>query len=378
MKILHVTSDNIFLKNALEQFNKISTYLNEVFVWSNTKNLQKIEFSEQIFVGKTIEDFLNIFDINDYPLIVLHSLNYENAQLLNALKLNSNSKVIWMLHGYEFYTLSKFKRSDIYSTHTINQFLPTLTFKDKIKPLLRPILETFKKTKNKTIMDSAKKVDYIGILYSEEYEYVKNKLNLEAKWFPFTYYPLENILPQPFEVDKESKHILIGNSASETSNHINIFDKLKKIGLNDDQKIVTPLSYGNPNYAEQLITLGNNMFGSQFMPLTEFMKLEDYNKILSTCSITIMNHFRQQAVGTVLAMVYSGSKVFLSEKNTLYHYLKRIGVHIASIENGLNCKEDLSPLNEKQRFENKSIVYNEVNTEVLLRKLKENLSQIVK
>ena len=102
---------------------------------------------------------------------------------------------------------------------------------------------------------------------------------------------------------------------------------LKKLDLKNNN-IVTPLSYGNKEYANQIEEIGKQEIGKRFMPLTEFLPLNEYQKILQSCGIVIMNHYRQQAVGNVLNALYLGAKVYLSNNNTLYHYLRRIGCHV--------------------------------------------------
>ena len=48
-------------------------------------------------------------------------------------------------------------------------------------------------------------------------------------------------------VSLKGRNILLGNSASDTNNHLDAFEALRKLDL-DGRKIITPLSYGNANY----------------------------------------------------------------------------------------------------------------------------------
>jgi hypothetical protein len=45
-----------------------------------------------------------------------------------------------------------------------------------------------------------------------------------------------------------------------------------------------------------------------------------------------MNHYRQQAVGNISALIQSGVKVYLSERNPFLKTCKRIGVKVFLIE----------------------------------------------
>ena len=376
MKILHITDDNIFFDNAIEQFEYCYPNQNHTIVWSENQKLSKIKQSKNIKIKKN-NDFTEIDKISKYDVLVMHSLNIQNSKFVNKIT-DSSVKTIWLLHGYEVYGLDDFKPNEIYDTLTLNAFNLKRNFSNNIKNIIRPIAETVLKTQSKTIKEAIAKADYMGVLYKEEYDFLKHKFNYKAKWLPFTFYPLEKIIPNKTEITNTGNNIFIGNSASLTSNHLDIFEKLKLIGLLDNQKIICPLSYGNKEYANKLIKIGVSYFPEKFEPLTEFLKIDEYNEIIFDCSVTIMNHHVQQGVGNLLAMIYSGSKVFLSEKNSLFHYLKRIGVFIFSIEDDLTNLNDLLPLNVKMQQENKNIIKSEFNQEKLFSELNTNLIKLSK
>jgi hypothetical protein len=92
-----------------------------------------------------------------------------------------------------------------------------------------------------------------------------------------------------------------------------------------------------------------------------------------------MNHHRQQAIGNVMNAVYIGAKVFLSEKNTLFHYLKRIGCHIFSVEHDLivENKEVFNLLTIQQMSDNRAIVSSELSLDNLVTELRDKLSPLL-
>ncbi len=71
--------------------------------------------------------------------------------------------------------------------------------------------------------------------------------------------------------------------------------------------------------------------------------------------------FRQMALGNVMVSIVAGSKVYLSEKNISYTWLKNLGFKIFSVEKDL--KNDIEngkiSLSEKERQIN-NIAYNEL------------------
>jgi len=376
MKILHLTNDDIFFDNAYSQFEACYPNKNTVVVWSDRDVLEKItSTNKKVYLTSTINNLKNNLNPIEYDLIVFHSLSLKNAIFTNNIKFTSAQKLIWMVHGFEVYGLSKFNDKFVYSNKTKKRFGPKFSFANTIKNVARPLVEKIKLTDNKQILKAIRRMDYIGILYVEEYKLITQKLNLYAKWLPFTYYPLEKIT-EGTKLNLNSNNILVGNSATLANNHIDVLDTLKSIGLFNNQKIFCPLSYGDENYAQSIKSYGEQCFGNNFIALTDFMPLTEYNKILSSCAIAIMNNYRQQAVGTILSMVYFGTKIFLSNKNTLFHYLKRIGVHVYSIEDELKTKIDLVPLTDEIKEKNRELIKNEINSEYLAEQLKKNLNEL--
>lgn len=121
--------------------------------------------------------------------------------------------------------------------------------------------------------------------------------------------------------------IFIGNSATATSNHIEALDILKTCAIGT-RNILVPLSYGDTDYAHEVVTYGHSLFGPQFKPILDYMKLEDYVTLLASCSVAIMNHLSQQAVGNILIMLHLGAKVFLDASNPTYTHFQQQGFHI--------------------------------------------------
>ena len=123
-----------------------------------------------------------------------------------------------------------------------------------------------------------------------------------------------------------------------SNNHLEVFEILSKIDLNG-RKIILPLSYGDNKYRDEILKLGNVAFPRNLQPLTKFYPINEYNDIIKTCSVFIMNSYRQQGIGNIFAMLWMGAKVYLDERNTTYHYLKRINCSVFSVN------KDLNPLN---------------------------------
>ncbi len=115
--------------------------------------------------------------------------------------------------------------------------------------------------------------------------------------------------------------VQIGNSADPTNNHIEIIEKLAKF-KDENITIYVPLSYGDLGNASKVKTVGEKIFGSKFIALTEYMTPEKYSEYLSGIDILIFNHKRQQGLGNIYPMIYTGKKVFIREDTSSWDYFK--------------------------------------------------------
>lgn len=136
-------------------------------------------------------------------------------------------------------------------------------------------------------------------------------------------------------------HILAGNSAAQTNNHLFIFEQLRP---HKDRiaKLIVPLSYadsGDKKYVAQVIYQGNKFFGESFTPLTHFLKLDEYNALLATIDIAIFAHNRQQGMGNIIHLLGLGIKVFMRSDITIWHLFEELNIKVYDVN-----KFDLMPI----------------------------------
>ena len=108
----------------------------------------------------------------------------------------------------------------------------------------------------------------------------------------------------------DSVNILVGNSATKSNYHLEVFDKLKKF-RDENINIYVPLSYGSKDYADEVIKYGSQLFGEKFKPITEFMPKDKYFMQLMSMDIAVFANDRQQALGNIVALLYAGKKVYM-------------------------------------------------------------------
>lgn len=150
--------------------------------------------------------------------------------------------------------------------------------------------------------------------------YIKGDYVLAQKWYGAIgqYY---ECLMYPSNVFEEFEfsprggatiNILVGNSAASSNRHLDAFEKLRAY-RNEDINIYCPLSYGDKEYAESVISAGKEWFGDKFKPITYFMPFDQYQDFLGKIDIAIFNHGRQQAMGNLITLLGMGKRVYLRD-----------------------------------------------------------------
>lgn len=380
-KIIHIATDEKFINSAYWQFEQAFPQRNTFIILVNdlSKPLKYVELNDDFRVilndSKSLKKWAR--NCNSASLVCFHGLYYTSSIIWNNI--SSSIIKIWFLFGFEFYNNKKIFRPDFFfgeNTKEIGRLQDGIF--GQIKGAFRnTYYKLFKETSEPDleVLKAIKSAEYIAILYEEEVEIINKKLDVSLRQILFTYYPIENL----FSNFNTESNILLGNSSSLSNNHLEIFSLLKDYYLGKT-KLIVPLSYGDPIYRDMVIERGKEVFKESFKPLVDFMPLDNYNKIIFTCGVVIMNHYRQQAVGNVLTAVYSGAKIYLNSQSSLYHFLKRINVTIYSVEqikvhiDSGKFPETL-PLN--LQIINREIILKNFGKEKLIRSLRNQLTDFV-
>lgn len=167
------------------------------------------------------------------------------------------------------------------------------------------------------------------------------------------------------------KHILLGNSADPTNNHMEAIDWLSTFDLGD-RKVITPLNYGDRAYRQMICEYGEEKLGSNFEPIKSFLPFETYQEILRGCGYAVMNHLRLQAGGNISQMLANGGKVFMNN-TSLYQAYKGWGAHI--FRTGLEYESDpFVPLQQYEIDENRNILHKSKGDDRVLTELRKILT----
>lgn len=386
IKIAHFIHDEKFPDSAYELFETVAPNCNTFYIASKPSDLKYIKKTPVNFINKF--SYKNPFfmrELEKYNIVVLHSLSKFNQQLVLH---SDTSKVtfVWIGMGYDYYDLIYDSKNSFLLPETEaiavkywNKSIKNLLKVRKIASfLLRKIIE-----KSSSKPEILKKIHHFAPVLEVEYYLIKNKFNNRlssglpryARWN----YGVNREL-----IDRESENnqvllgndILLGNSASFTNNHIEMIDFLSRIDL-QDKKVICPLSYGNPEYADFVINYAEKRIKDNFVPVTSFLPYNDYIKMISNCTNVVMNHKRQQAVGNISAMLAKGAKVFLREENPLYQHYKSMGIKLFTIQSLLETPELLEkPLPRDDIQKNKKKIKDFLGSEAAIYKTRCLIEQI--
>lgn len=361
-KILHIVYDAIFIDDACDLFETVFPGGNEYLYIGS---LDKFKFIQTSIVKQIPHKiiFTNAFrsSLRKYKGIIFHSFCGFSDYYI-ALSASAHTKVLWVGWGFDYYDLVC-KKEDLLKPETLSLFNKQKRGVNLIYPLKKTnsFLRSF--TKSLVKRRSMRRIDYFSPVIYEDYQMVKRKIpDMRAEYLPWNYINLK--ASQEFE-NVSGDNILIGNSASYENNHLDLFHLLLDFDLTG-RNIICPLSYGDEQYRDHIISKGKEYFGDAFKPLIEFLDLSEYKRKISSCSIVLMNHLRQQAVGNINIALVSGAKVFLDSANPLFEHYRNLGVKVFSM-NELH-QHSFSRLSEEDAQKNRYLIQKGRRKDIILSK----------
>lgn len=319
---LHLLPGEKIADNLVENFSHFEKQFFYIFSGIGNTTL-KCTTKENVYIydGESLDDLCAKHDIK---VVVIHAMYIISLKLIWKLKAK-NIKIAWLPWGFDLYLVPDNKH-ELYDAETkkIKKRCYKLSIKDAIAE------QYFNVIRKKTL----KKINYFASYILEDYHFFKKYYPNNMLFTPVNLCNVDQyIVDKNLRVSENAKNILVGNSISFESNHIDAFKIINNVGLDDDSQIVVPLNYGDKTeYKYEVIKAGENYFREQFFPITDFIERGNYIEMLTSCSTGIFYHRRQQAMGNILAMLYLGCRIYLSKYNPVTEYFKRLGFIIFILE----------------------------------------------
>ena len=309
------------------------------------------------------DEFLTLCKRGCYDAVFLHAIDsfpYNKTKFIPE-----RIKVFWLVWGYDLYGHPKSNpmiKMELYKPKTIES-CPWLKPAFSILNILRNVKGASKcfvnkcrgisQYSSKDYIDAVSRIDYFSGVLPNEYDLVKYVPYFRAKSVAYAYASVEEmsdsistIIPQTGD------NVLVGNSAAETNNHLDILEYIKDFKPGN-RKIISALSYSGPQkYIEKVISAYKKIFSNNYTPLLQLVSPKEYNDILNTCGYGIFYHERQKGMGNLSALIMNGAKVFLSETSVAYRYYMNMGIYVCSVQKDLNAESLSSPLTNEQKLYN--------------------------
>jgi hypothetical protein len=370
--ILHFAYDEKFIDYAIFHFERVAPSQNVfvVVIPAPDYELQYIQQKEKIrLIANSNENAKKLMsELYQYDAVIFHSLLSPFFLKILHFADSERIKLVWILWGGEFYYhpsiehkyMGELTKSAFYSFFA----MALHNGKDLIKRIVR---------KGNIVTDS-RKISHIVALEAE-YVNIQREWGGMAKVMWYSYYSIEKTVGSLMNEYVNDNNIFIGNSATMTNNHLEIFQILKDFDLKG-RKIVAPLSYGETKYRDYIVEQGRKLWGNDFVPLLSFMEREKYNRCILGCNIVVMNHYRQQSVGNMITALWLGAKLFMSERSPIYGYFKSMGVIVYSVEKDLHPENTVvfTPLALNEINVNRNILYERYSLSSIL----ENVALLIR
>lgn len=324
--IIHLAPDEKFIKEAYKSFNNIQGTNSEFIIFSDNEKLSKIDFESKHYRWNYLANSKFIEHLNKADLIFIHFLDEKYYDILNNKSLTS--KIIWIGWGGDYYwlidTLPRFNILRKYTRLTFSQNRWLHIFSPLVKKALR-------KWRSKKI-ETLNRVHFFAPVLREDYELIKkNYKEFSPKFVNWNYGCIEDIVAGYENFTINDNNILIGNSATRTNNHIDVFNKIKNIQLGT-KSLIIPLNYGDKNYGDRIAQIAYENFGNKSQILKEFLEYPEYLKLIQSCGSVILGHIRQQALWNILFMLYIGARIYFFKDSVTYNYLVSNSIEVFTIE----------------------------------------------
>lgn len=328
MKILHIGPDSQFIQFLSGVFEAAAPGASRYLITSASSK-EEIRFPVHTdsvsILARGLKGAMTIpMHVRSCDMIIAHGMGpYGIAAFLASPR---KAVRVWSGWGYDYYGDDQSPDTDLMSLATRalmadGAFVCPPSMMKRFANQMTAYAQKF----------AANKTDYFSAPIPADFDVFRRRFDkFSGKYAQLNYGNVSETFAQGGLVTGGS-NILVGNSASPTNNHIDVFHMLAKHDLGS-RKVIVPLSYGDPAYRKKLMALGKKVLGESFVPLVDFLSFDKYRALVASCNIVIMNHYRQQALGNIGAALYQGGHLYLDTVNPVYKFFKEKGAYVRTIQ----------------------------------------------
>lgn len=367
-QILHLSHDNQFLKPLSRAFELAAPGASDYVVLAAEGEMRHSVAGRLTVVATAEQARARVREmIRDFDALVVHYMFPAWAEIIPEI--SKSVPVLWSGYGGDYYGTEP-------DGLLGDQTLALVGRRPSREFTLSRILDARKRRRNERALRAAAAS---STFFSAP---VRADLAVFSSRYPEfvgDYVQLNYASVGPRELGRPGRigeNILIGNSATPTNNHLDVFSSFSTQQL-QGQKVFVPLSYGDTGYyRDAVIAAGRKAFGSDFHPLLEMLPPDEYGEIVKSCGYVAMGHLRQQGLGNIIAALQGGSTLLLERRNPVFHELSSLGFGIAALDSlQSQSLEDLK-LSGSERESNLMSVYAEWGAERVQARLRDFLERV--
>lgn len=330
MKIIHLIDDWGFADGPIEAFKSFPvTNKFVVLRFDEDKKLTKVKCVKDVSVVQIGSDEYQALIHGDWDVVWVHGYKPEKGKFIAAV--DNNAKVVWSTWGFDYV---QYSGQWPYGLRTTAQWLYVTSLRTIVGTLSRLFVGRLGVARFLPRAECRffRRVNYYSSVVPTERSYLERILGRSVRQITFHYIGTKKDCEQEYpKVFLGNKRIWIGNSATLTNNHLDVFHRLK--GRCEGYDVLTPVSYTLAGEVRDVVTemiesAGMRNFGDHYKPVREYMSFDKYVRLMSTCSIFVFGHKRQQSVGNLVIALRCGGCVFMDSDSPVYKYFSSIGIVI--------------------------------------------------
>lgn len=353
MKCLHCVLDEKFIDGAISLFEEDRSVENMYVYYTDVVNTPFHYIKSEIVIQRSLSLFRD--DVKQFDVVYLHSLKSLPPEIIPQIP--RDIKVVWFGWGWDMY-------EGKVPIIPIKLYMPeTAKVYNRCNGAIAQVL---KQVRNKLLRvkeysyfkQLLSRIDYFSGVFPYEYSLIqKEHPYFKAVKLDYYYGSTSFFIPDvpDYHVQMGKKNIIIGNSSNPTNNHLDVLKILKNSKCSDFNSLIIPLSYGgDPDYVKIVKKSADKLFPNKVNALDNFLPLNEYFDLVKNCKTAIYAHERQQASDNIFMQILYGSRVFLSEHNLAFTFLRNLGLHIYSLQTDTHLLGE--ELSEKEVLENRTIL----------------------
>lgn len=276
---------------------------NEFIIYNENKKFYKGNYDNVFLIDDILEYEKKVYKIlSEADRIFIHGFGAEQIITFFNRHLSLMKKCVVIIWG-----------GDLYNDHIFLEQHKKLCLRLRVKMLL----------KKRVISRTPAFMTFT----CSDYDKAKLWYNAKGKQYDCLY-PSNLEKEKLKKIEKKSSsdfiNIVVGNSAAITNNHLEALELIHKYSKYN-VKVFCPLSYGgNEEYIDKVISLGKKLFSDKFIPMLDYMTIDEYSQFLADMDVAILAFDRQQATANIEILAYFGAKIFVKRTCALWdHYVER-------------------------------------------------------